>query len=85
MLFGAKSERFLSDIHPDQLSLKLGIEPQNAPEPIKETIAYQRNKPIEKIPATHSSGMLPAHLMRQEVILEPQNKEEGAKKIGENF
>ena len=47
MLFGAKSERFLSDIHPDQLSLKLGVEPQSVPEPVKETIAYQRNKPLE--------------------------------------
>ena len=85
MLFGAKSERFISDIHPAQLILGLGIEPQSVSQAPKETISYQRKKPLEKTPAVHSRQPLPAHLPRQEVVLEPENKQEGAKKIGEEI
>ncbi|NJO67905.1 MAG: IS66 family transposase [Bacteroidetes bacterium] len=83
MLFGAKSERFISDVHPSQLTLGLGVDPIVAPEPEKETVTYERQKPAEKKEAVHSRQPLPSHLPRQEVILEPENKEEGAKKIGE--
>lgn len=83
MLFGAKSERFISDAHPSQLTLGLGVDPIVAPEPEKETITYERQKPVENKEAVHSRQPLPAHLPRQEVILEPDNKEEGAKRIGE--
>jgi transposase len=83
MLFGAKSERFISTTDPLQYSLGLGNEPKIAPEPVKETISYERTKPQEKKEAVHSRQPLPSHLPRQEEILEPTNKEEGARKIGE--
>jgi transposase len=83
MIFGAKSERFVSSEHPSQLSLGLATEPVQIPEPEQETITYDRKKPQEKKEAVHSRQPLPAHLPRQEVILEPESKEEGAKKIGE--
>lgn len=83
MIFGAKSERFVSQEQPSQLSLGLGTEPEPTPEPEKETITYDRKKNQEKKEAVHSRQPLPAHLPRHEVVLEPLNKEEGAKKIGE--
>ncbi|NJO92894.1 MAG: IS66 family transposase [Chloroflexia bacterium] len=83
MIFGSKSERFISSEHPSQLSLGLEPGPEQAPEPQTETIIYDRKKPQEKKEAVHSRQPLPAHLPRQEVILEPLDKEEGAKKIGE--
>jgi transposase len=85
MLFGSKSERFISDLQSSQLSLGLAIEQQKAPEPVIQAISYQRTKPAEKKEAVHSRQPLPAHLPREEVVLEPVNKEEGAKKIGEEI
>jgi transposase len=85
MLFGAKSERFVSNQHPSQLILGLETAPQEADEPEKETISYERNKPVEKPARVHSRQALPAHLPRKEEIIEPAEDTTGAKKIGEEI
>lgn len=82
MIFGAKSERFVAE-NPSQLSLGLDIATQAPGEPVKETITYERKKTSEKEKIVHSRQPLPAHLPRQEVVIEPETKIEGAKKIGE--
>jgi transposase len=75
----------IGNFHPVQLSLGLGIEPVVTMEPEKEAITYNRQKPAEKKEAVHLRQPLPSYLLRQEVILEPENKEEGAKKIGQEI
>lgn len=85
MLFGAKSERFISAVDPLQYSLELGVKPKIEPEGTKETISYERKKPEVKKEVVHSREALPAHLPRQEVVLEPEHIEEGSKKIGEEI
>ena len=77
MIFGAKSERFVS-VSPDQLSL-FDI-PQQAKEEDK-----QETKPEQEKPVGHGRMALPSHLPRIEHIIEPADKIEGAKKIGEEI
>jgi transposase len=83
LIFGAKSERFISG-QPDasQLTLELSSatvqEETKAPE--KEKITYQREKKDKNKPVRKE---LPAHLPRREEIIEPENIPDGAIKIGE--
>jgi len=86
-IFGSKSERFVSseEQFPQQLSLDL-----NMPEPLpittqKETITYEREKPIEEKKEIPFRCALPAHLPRIEEIIEPEVIPVGAKKIGEQI
>ena len=80
MLFGAKRERFIPT-DPGQLPLALDGVKQVAPEPGKEQVTYQREKPKKKGKAIRLA--LPAHLPREQVILEPVALPEGARKIGQ--
>jgi transposase len=84
MLFGSKSERFISET-PGQLTLGFEVDTPIEEKADGETITYQRKKPVEKKEAIHSRQPLPSHLPREEVIIEPENLEEGAKKIGEEI
>lgn len=80
LIFGAKSERFLTPV-PGQLSL-FDL-PQELPvEKPQEEITYTRNKP-EKEKKQPLRIELPAHLVRRVEVIEPENIAEGAKKIGE--
>lgn len=86
LIFGAKSERFISSGPlPGQLQLDLGGEPSAAqPETEKAVIApYERNKKKPVKIAPHGRLPLPASLPRQEIILEPQGDTTGMKRIGE--
>lgn len=83
MIFGAKSERFVS-VSPDQLSL-FDIPQQAKEEDKQETIIYTRRKPEQEKPVGHGRMALPSHLPRIEHIIEPADKIEGAKKIGEEI
>ena len=85
MIFGSKSERFIGTADPAQLLLGLDIAPQPMAEPAKETVTYERKKPVEKDKTVHSRQPLPAHLPRQEVIIEPKEDTTRAKKIGEEI
>jgi len=84
LIFGAKSERFISG-QPDASQLTLELSSATAQEeakaPEKEEITYQREKKEKNKPVRKE---LPAHLPRREEIIEPENIPDGAKKIGES-
>ena len=80
MIFGTKSERFvLADSA--QMSLELESVPPLEEQAETEQISYSREKPKKKGKAVRLE--LPAHLPRQTQTIEPENLQEGAKKIGE--
>lgn len=82
LIFGSKSERFAPS-DDSQLSL-FDIEQQEEQEKQTEEINYTREKPIkEKQQPVRAS--IPSHLPRIEEIVEPENIEEGSKKIGEEI
>lgn len=80
MIFGSKSERFISAADPRQCLL---FELPSAQEPaaIHEEITYTRTKPEDKKQPLRTE--IPAHLPRKEEVIEPENIPAGAKKIGE--
>jgi len=80
MIFGSKSERFISD-DPGQLSLGLDVEQKEYEEQETEDIAYKRNKSKKKkeVPVRLP---LPSHLHREVIEIEPTEDVTGAKKIG---
>jgi transposase len=81
LIFGAKSERYISP-DPNQLNL-FDIPEEKAAEKPQEEITYTRNKPEEK---KHPLRLeLPSHLPRRPEIIEPENLPENAKKIGESI
>ncbi len=84
MIFGSKSERFIP-ADPGQLTLDMELELQQPPEAEKETISYTRTKPKEEKKPGHARMPLPAHLPREEYIIEPQEDVSNCKKIGENI
>ncbi len=82
MIFGSKSERFIPTDDP-QLNL-FDTQEAPAPKPKIEEIAYSREKkPKEKQVAVRAK--IPSHLPRVEETIEPENIEEGSKKIGEEI
>jgi transposase len=80
MIFGSKSERHLGG-DPSQLSLGLGVETVAPPEKETEQITYTRNKSDNK-KGTAIRLALPAHLHREEHIIEPEEDITGARKMG---
>lgn len=80
MIFGVKSERF---VLADSAQMNLDLEGVKILEEQAETeqISYTREKPKKKGRAVRLE--LPAHLPRQTQTIEPENLQEGAKKIGE--
>lgn len=80
LIFGSKSERFVSANDPQQGSLfdLPDLELTQKPE---EEITYKRKKPENKKQPLRTE--LPAHLPRKVEVIEPDNIPEGAVKIGE--
>jgi transposase len=79
MIFGSKSERFIPS-ESGQISLFSDITKEDVQVETQE-ISYSRAKPKKKeIPVR---AVLPAHLPRVEEVIEPENLQEDAKKIGE--
>lgn len=83
MIFGVKSERYVTPIDPSQLDLELGITKQESPEKETETLTYSRKKGNGKEVLPHSRLPIPEHLPRVEVVIEPDGVLPGSKKIGE--
>ena len=82
MIFGSKSERFVPT-DDSQLSL-FNFEHEKTSEKQTEEISYTREKPHkEKKKAVRVK--IPSHLPRVEEIIEPEDIEEGSKKIGEEI
>ena len=81
MIFGSKSERHIGG-DPSQLSLGLDAEAVTPPEKETEQITYSRTKTDNKKGSAIRLA-LPAHLHREEHIIEPEEDISGARKIGE--
>ena len=78
MVFGRKSERFIASDN-DQLSIfQLDQNRQEAPQ--TKSVTYQRKVKAKQKPVRM---VLPANLPRQEEVIEPEDLQEGMKKIGE--
>lgn len=80
MIFGSKSERYKSELDPNQLNLFGKEEQDEQQEPQTETISYNRTK--KKHPGRNT---LPDHLPVEEIVIEPKESTEGLKKIGEEI
>ncbi len=80
LIFGPKSERFISAVDPQQTSL-FELPEIERPQDTEEEITYKRKKPEAKKQPLRTE--LPAHLPRKEEVIEPDDIPEGAKKIGE--
>lgn len=81
MIFGSKSERHIGNDN-SQLILGLDVKTEETKENETEQITYSRSKPENKKGSAIRLA-LPAHLHREEHIIEPQEDITGARKIGE--
>ena len=82
LIFGSKSERFVSTASPDQLGL-FGELPGQSSDKLQEIPKHTRVTSLPKKVAKRA--ILPAHLPRVEEIIEPNNLKEGSIKIGEEI
>lgn len=82
MIFGQKRERFIPVDPERQMSLELGVEPSDIVKKEIEQISYTRSKPQKK-QTPHSRNTLPSHLLRKEIVIEPEENVKGLKRIGE--
>jgi transposase len=81
-LFGRKSERFIPS-DPAQMSLELGQMAEAMLEQKTRKLEYERKTGKGENKPGHPRMPIPAHLRREEIILEPEGLPEGSKKIGE--
>jgi transposase len=84
LIFGKKSERYISKQADGQLSFFDIPQEEEQAEPEKEEVNYIRSK-SKKENRKAVRKLLPSHLPRQEEIIEPDNLPENAKKIGEEI
>ena len=80
MIFGSKSERFVSSQDVSQLNI-FGEAQTGKPEVKTEDVSYQRTKKERKERPVRMK--IPSHLPRVTEVIEPKEKEEDAQKIGE--
>jgi transposase len=83
MVFGSKSERFVPEANPAQLSLDIGLEEPVQMEPVEsEKVEYERKKKKKENHPVRQP--FPTHLPREVVILYPEGYDENstAKIIG---
>lgn len=79
LIFGSKKERFIP-AHSGQQSIFDLAEAEQSP--VMETVTYEREKPAKK--ANAKRLLLPAHLPRQEEIINPDGVDvDNCTKIGE--
>lgn len=83
MIFGVKSERFISSLSTEQMSLFGENQEAVTPKDTTEQVSYTRQKPAKKQKPIRAA--LPSHLPRVEEVLEPENLSLEAKKIGEEI
>ena len=81
-MFGRKSERFIAT-DPAQMSLELGQMAEAMLEQKTRKVEYERKVGGQEKKPGHARMPIPAHLRREEIILEPADLPEGSKKIGE--
>jgi transposase len=83
LIFGAKSERFVPAIGAEQQALDFGEPEQPTIEPQIQLVEYTRKKATDHKPTGRLP--LPAHLPREQVVIEPEHDVTGWKKIGEEI
>jgi len=82
LIFASKSERFIPT---DDAQLNLfNAEEKAESKPDLEEVSYTRKK-AEKEKQKAIRAKIPAHLPRVEEVIEPETKQEGAEKIGEEI
>jgi transposase len=81
-IFGRKSERF-EGMDPNQLQLQLDELQEQIRQQGEELqqISYKRKKPEKGETQARGRMPIPAHLRREEIIIDPEELPEGAKKI----
>lgn len=82
LIFGAKSERFVPQANAQQTSLDFGQVEEKKPEPVTETITYEREKSTGS-KNKPSRQPIPAHLERVVHEIQPAEDVTGLVKIGE--
>lgn len=83
LIFGAKSERFVSENTDSQLALPFGESLKKEQEVTEtEEVSYSRKKK-KKEKKGPVRAALPAHLTRREEIIEPSDKKDSDRKFGE--
>ena len=84
LIFGSKRERFVPDDIPGQGKLFSDIETGNEPlEEEEQQITYNRKKSKATAKRKTLEVSMPAHLERVEETIEPDQKQESSKRIGE--
>lgn len=84
-LYGRKSERFLPQ-DPGQLTLELEQMAKDLQEQqTTQNVAYERKTARKERKPDSGRQPLPAHLRREETIIEPENLPQGSIKIGEEI
>ena len=84
MIYGSKSERYVP-ANDGQLALSLEAETVEQKAVETEHIAYTRQKPQKDTEVNHYRAPIPAHLPREEYVINPAGDLTGAKKIGEEI
>lgn len=83
LIFGSKSERFVPDT-PDARQCSLfDTKEEQAAEPDRELVCSRKKAGKKKQKAIRTQ--IPSHLPRVEEVIEPETREEGSKRIGEEI
>jgi transposase len=84
MIYGQKRERYVPLQQPDQLNFNLAEQNLSELPETTERVSYVRRKG-KKNYTPHSRKPLPAHLRREEIVIEPEEDVTDLKKIGEEI
>ncbi len=87
LIFGSRSERFVPAVPENPAQLSLGLDPQVVEQqPQPQQIVYDRaiKTPVTKAdnPNLNGRNALPAHLRREEIVIQPDDLPPGAVCIG---
>ena len=89
LVFGSRHERFVPPAPQEQLALGLDVQATVPPAPLAssiETISFTRKKKEASSNKIHTGRMkLPAHLPREQIIIEPTGDVSGWIRIGEEI
>ena len=85
LIYGSRSERFVSEVNPEQTTLALNISTIEVKPAEKQTIIYEREKKSTTLSIHTGRNPLPAHLPRVEIIIEPQGDVSQLRRIGKEI
>ena len=84
-IFGSKRERFVAAAAAHQLQIELQDDRQNQVAGPLTTLTYTRRQKKSSSVKLPSRNLLPAHLRREEIRLEPESDVQALKKIGDEI